>query len=55
MWLYGSQNEVSLSTAGEATGSLEIFPLYCEYGNRWYPKEKRIYILDISRFPQNIT
>lgn len=47
---YCSKNEVSLSIAGKATGSLNIFPLHCKYRNRWYPKEKRIYILYISRF-----
>lgn len=55
IWLYCSPNEVSVSTAGKATGSLDIFPLYCKYRNRWYPEEKRIYILYVSRLPQNIT
>lgn len=55
IWLYCSQNEVSLSTACKATGSLDIFPLYCKCRERWYPKEKRIYMLYISRYPINIT
>lgn len=55
IWPDCSPNEVSLSTTSKATGSLHIFPLYCKYRNRWSPKEKRIYILYISRFPQNIT